>query len=124
MSSQVQSFEKVKTVEIGTKHSLLHPRVLKFGMKQSAAIMNSNLSKEMNMDDETKQTSIQLDPKTVREGANLSEDEMADLIGMSVHGYRLWENGQRQPGGAAFRLLGLMAQDTAEIVRRLRAIES
>lgn len=86
MSSQVRSFEKVKTVEIGTKHSLLHPRVLKFGMKQSAAIMNSNLSKEMNMDDETKQTSIQLDSRTVREGASLSEDKMAEMIGMSVHG--------------------------------------
>ena len=98
--------------------------MLKLGMRLTAANMNSNLNTELNMEDETKQTSIQLDPKAVREGANLSEDEMADLIGMSVHGYRLWENGQRQPGGAAFKLLGLMAQDTAEIVRRLRAIES
>lgn len=63
-----------------------------------------------------------LDPRTVREKAALSEKEMAHLMGMSANGYRLWENGQRKPGGPAFRLLGLLALDTEATVRRLREL--
>lgn len=76
------------------------------------------------METKTTKRPTQLDPRAVREDANLSEDEMADLIGMSVTGYRLWENGQRRPGGPAFKLLGLMAQDWEMTVRNLRAIEA
>ena len=76
------------------------------------------------METGTTKRQTKLDPRSVREGANLSEDEMADLIGMSVNGYRLWENGQRRPGGPAFKLLGLMAQDWETTVHRLRAIKA
>ena len=71
---------------------------------------------------ETKDTPTLLDPRAVREKAALSEDDMADLLGMSANGYRLWENGQRQPGGPAFKLLGLIARDPAATVRRLREL--
>lgn len=50
--------------------------------------------------------SPELDPQTIREGVELSIDEMAKLIGMSVNGSRPWVNGQRQSGGPAFKLLG------------------
>ena len=63
-----------------------------------------------------------LDPRAVREKAALSEQDMAHLLGMSANGYRLWENGQRRPGGPAFKLLGLMARDTEATVRRLREL--
>ena len=63
-----------------------------------------------------------LDPQTIREMAALSEEEMANLMGMSANGYRLWENGQRRPGGPAFKLLALLACDTEATVRHLRSI--
>ena len=63
-----------------------------------------------------------LDPRAVREKAALSEEDMAHLLGMSANGYRLWENGQRRPGGPAFKLLGLIARDTEATVRRLREL--
>ena len=62
------------------------------------------------------------DPRAVREKAALSEEDMAHLMGMSCDGYRLWENGQRRPGGPAFKLLGLIARDTETTVRHLREI--
>lgn len=75
------------------------------------------------MDNGTTGEGSELDPRAIRETANLSMDEMAELIGMSVHGYRLWENGYRQPGGPAFKLLGLIAQAPEETLRRLRSIQ-
>ena len=71
---------------------------------------------------ETKDTPTLLDPRAVREKAAFSEQDMADLLGMSANGYRLWENGQRQPGGPAFKLLGLIAKDPELTVRRLREL--
>ena len=71
---------------------------------------------------ETTDTPEPLDPRAIREEAALSEQDMADLLGMSANGYRLWENGQRQPGGPAFKLLGLIARDTEAMVRRLREL--
>ncbi|UWP88845.1 helix-turn-helix domain-containing protein [Aliiroseovarius crassostreae] len=76
------------------------------------------------MDVKTPEEKTTPDPRTVREGANLSAEEMADLIGMSVNGYQLWENGHRQPGGPAFKLLGLMAQDSETTIRLLRSLQS
>jgi DNA-binding transcriptional regulator YiaG len=69
---------------------------------------------------ETTRIPNQLEPRTVRQQAELSEEDMANLMGMSANGYRLWENGHRQPGGPAFKLLGLLASDTDATIRRLR----
>ena len=78
----------------------------------------------MNAEVATEMTNLpnQLDPRAVREKAALSEEDMAHLLGMSANGYRLWENGQRRPGGPAFKLLGLIARDTEATVRRLREL--
>lgn len=64
-----------------------------------------------------------LDPRAVREDAAISEEDMAHLLGMSTSGYRLWENGQRRPGGPAFKLLGLIARDSEATLRRLRELD-
>lgn len=83
-------------------------------VKEGAKIMNADLK--------TTQRPNQLEPRAVRQQAELSEEDMASLMGMSINGYRLWENGQRRPGGPAFKLLGLMDSDTEATVRRLRSL--
>ncbi len=72
---------------------------------------------------ETTDTRTPLDPRSVREKAGLSEQDMARLLGMSADGYRLWENGQRRPGGPAYKLLGLIDGDTEATVCRLRELD-
>jgi DNA-binding transcriptional regulator YiaG len=63
-----------------------------------------------------------LDPATVRKSAQLSLQEMADLIGMSLNGYSMWERGSRTPGGPALQLLRLIADDPSGIILALQAI--
>ncbi|KUJ76213.1 hypothetical protein AVO45_12930 [Ruegeria marisrubri] len=60
-------------------------------------------------------------PVEVREKAGLSVSEMAELIGMSESGYRMWEKGMRQPGGPAFKLLALLDAQPRDMVARLQA---
>lgn len=59
-------------------------------------------------------------PHEVREKAGLTVAEMANLIGMSEFGYKLWESGSRRPGGPAFKLLALLDAHPKETVARLR----
>ena len=59
-------------------------------------------------------------PLEVREKAGLTVVEMAELIGMSESGYKLWESGARRPGGPAFKLLALLDAHPKETVARLR----
>ena len=40
-----------------------------------------------------------VDPREVRTHARLTQAEMAPLMGMSLSGYRKWEQGQRRPCG-------------------------
>ena len=58
-----------------------------------------------------------LDPKTVRGRLALTQDQMALLMGMSVSGYRKWEQGQRNPGGAARTLLRVMEREPEAVKR-------
>ncbi|WP_322865278.1 helix-turn-helix domain-containing protein [Aquicoccus sp. G2-2] len=55
----------------------------------------------------------ELSPLDVREEAQLSRPEMAQMLGMSDFGYTAWENGTRRPGGPAFQLLRLISEDPA-----------
>ena len=71
---------------------------------------------------DTTQTIEQIDPKTVRDMAGLSEAEMARLMGMSKYGYTAWENDTRRPGGPAYRLLALIADDCVGTTGRLAAL--
>lgn len=56
-------------------------------------------------------------PRTVRKNAKLTQAQMAPLMGMSLSGYRKWEQGQRRISGPAATLLRLI-QKEPELVRR------
>ena len=58
-----------------------------------------------------------LEPKSVRGRLALTQDQMALLMGMSVSGYRKWEQGQRNPGGAARTLLRVMEREPEAVKR-------
>ncbi|MDE2738552.1 MAG: helix-turn-helix domain-containing protein [Rhodobacteraceae bacterium] len=52
-----------------------------------------------------------IDPREVRKTAKLTQKEMAPLMGMSVSGYRKWEQGRRTVSGPAEVLLRVMARE-------------
>lgn len=56
-------------------------------------------------------------PREVREKAKLTQAQMAPLMGMSLSGYRKWEQGQRRVSGPAATLLRLI-QKEPDVVRR------
>lgn len=56
-------------------------------------------------------------PREVREHAKLTQAQMAPLMGMSVSGYRKWEQGQRRVSGPAATLLRLI-QKEPDVVKR------
>ncbi|WP_071797499.1 helix-turn-helix domain-containing protein [Natronohydrobacter thiooxidans] len=56
-------------------------------------------------------------PRKVREQAKLTQAQMAPLMGMSLSGYRKWEQGQRRVNGPAATLLRLI-QKEPELVKR------
>jgi putative transcriptional regulator len=56
-------------------------------------------------------------PRAVREQAHLTQAQMAPLMGMSVSGYRKWEQGQRRVSGPAATLLRMIEKEP-EAVRR------
>lgn len=58
-----------------------------------------------------------IDPREVREQAQLTQAQMAPLMGMSLSGYRKWEQGQRRISGPAANLLRLI-QKEPEVVKR------
>ena len=56
-------------------------------------------------------------PREVRLQAKLTQAQMAPLMGMSLSGYRKWEQGQRRVSGPAAALLRLI-QTEPEAVKR------
>jgi len=63
-----------------------------------------------------------LSPSKVRENADLTQDQMARIMGMSPFGYAQWESGTRRPGGPAFRLLYLIETGGKTIVEDLLTV--
>jgi putative transcriptional regulator len=59
-----------------------------------------------------------LDPSEVRKHAKLTQAQMASLMGMSVSGYRKWEQGKRSISGPAAALLRII-ENEPDVVRRL-----
>ena len=59
-----------------------------------------------------------LDPSAVRKQAKLTQVQMAPLMGMSVSGYRKWEQGKRNISGPAAALLRIIEKEP-DVVRRL-----
>ncbi len=59
-----------------------------------------------------------LDPSVVRKHAKLTQAQMAPLMGMSVSGYRKWEQGKRSISGPAAALLRIIEKEP-EVVKRV-----
>ena len=56
-------------------------------------------------------------PREVRKEAKLTQAQMAPLMGMSLSGYRKWEQGTRRVSGPAATLLRVIQREP-EAVRR------
>ena len=61
-------------------------------------------------------------PREVREQAKLTQAQMAPLMGMSLSGYRKWEQGSRRVNGPAATLLRVI-QKEPEAVRRALIVD-
>lgn len=59
------------------------------------------------------------EPREVREKAKLTQAEMAPLMGMSLSGYRKWEQGQRRVSGPAVALLRVIEKEPEAVKRAL-----
>lgn len=57
------------------------------------------------------------EPREIRRLLGLTQAEMAPMLGMSVSGYRKWEQGQRRVTGPAALLLKVIEREP-EAVRR------
>lgn len=62
-----------------------------------------------------------LNPRDIRTRAKLTQAQMAPLMGMSVSGYRKWEQGQRRLSGPAVSLLRLLEKEPEAVKRALLA---
>jgi putative transcriptional regulator len=62
-----------------------------------------------------------VDPKAIRRHLRLTQEQMAHFLGTSLSGYRKWEQGQRQPSGAARTLLRVMEKEPEAVLRVLSA---
>ena len=58
-------------------------------------------------------------PQEVREQARLTQAQMAPLMGMSLSGYRKWEQGQRRVSGPAATLLRMIEKEPDAVRRAL-----
>lgn len=62
-----------------------------------------------------------VDARAVRKKLHLTQDEMATMLGTSASGYKKWEQGQRQPNGAARTLLKVMDREPEAVLRALNS---
>jgi putative transcriptional regulator len=62
-----------------------------------------------------------VDAKAIRQKLDLTQDEMAAVLGTSPSGYKKWEQGTRQPSGAAKTLLRIMEREPEAVLRALTA---
>ncbi|WP_288960538.1 helix-turn-helix domain-containing protein [uncultured Sulfitobacter sp.] len=60
-----------------------------------------------------------LEPRMVRVRAKLTQKQMAPIMGMSLSGYRKWEQGQRRISGPAAALLEMLDREPAAVRRAL-----
>lgn len=60
-----------------------------------------------------------VDAKAIRQKLHLTQDEMAAFLGTSASGYKKWEQGTRQPSGAARTLLRVMEKEPEAVLRAL-----
>lgn len=62
-------------------------------------------------------------PREVREQVKLTQAQMAPLLGMSLSGYRKWEQGARQVSGPAATLLRVIEKEPEAVRRALFSLE-
>ena len=62
-------------------------------------------------------------PRVVRKQVNLTQAEMASLMGMSLSGYRKWEQGTRRFSGPTARLLRVIQKEPEAVNRALRSTD-
>ena len=55
--------------------------------------------------------------KRIRRKVGLTQATFATVLGISVSGLRKWEQGQRQPHGAALTLLNVMDREPEAVIR-------
>ena len=60
-----------------------------------------------------------VDPREIRTRAKLTQAQMAPLMGMSLSGYRKWEQGQRRVSGPAATLLRVIEKEPGAVQRAL-----
>ena len=60
-----------------------------------------------------------VDPREIRTRANLTQAQMAPMMGMSLSGYRKWEQGARRVSGPAAALLRVLEKEPAAVQRAL-----
>ncbi len=60
-----------------------------------------------------------VDVRSIRSRMDVTQDVMAAFLGVSVSGYRKWEQGQREPSGAAKTLLRVMDKEPQAVLRAL-----
>ena len=58
-------------------------------------------------------------PREVRKQAKLTQAQMAPLMGMSLSGYRKWEQGTRRVSGPAAMLLRVIRNEPEAVKRAL-----
>lgn len=58
-------------------------------------------------------------PREIRKHANLTQAQMAPLMGMSLSGYRKWEQGTRRISGPAAALLRVIEREPEAVKRAL-----
>ena len=60
-------------------------------------------------------------PREVRRKVNLTQAQMAPLMGMSLSGYRKWEQGTRRVSGPAATLLRVIEKEPEAVKRAITA---
>ena len=60
-----------------------------------------------------------VDAKAIRKKLDLTQDQMATVLGTSPSGYKKWEQGKRQPSGAAHTLLRIIEREPEAVLRAL-----
>jgi putative transcriptional regulator len=63
-----------------------------------------------------------LDIKHIREGYNLTQEQFAAMLGISVRTLRNWEQGRRVPEGPAMVLLRVAAKHPEAVLDAVRMI--
>lgn len=60
-----------------------------------------------------------INARSIRKSLHLTQEQMALMLGTSTSGYRKWEQGERQPSGAARTLLRVMEKEPEAVLRAL-----